>query len=53
GAPPKRDKENDDGDSVTIDEEFDAVSRRAPPLARFRPLPGVPPDRSRPLRGLR
>ena len=33
GAPPKRDKESDDGDSGTIDEELDAVSRRAPPLA--------------------
>jgi hypothetical protein len=30
GAPPKRDKEGDDGNSGTIDEELDSVSRRAP-----------------------
>jgi aryl-alcohol dehydrogenase-like predicted oxidoreductase len=33
GAPPKRDKESDDDNSGTIDEELDAVSRRALPLA--------------------
>src|SRR5664279_4288286 len=33
GAPPKRDKESDEGNSGTIDEELDAVARRAPPLA--------------------
>ena len=33
GALPNRGKENDDGDSGTIGEEFDAAPRRAPPLA--------------------
>jgi len=33
GAPPKGDKECDDGNSGTIDKELDAVSRRALPLA--------------------
>ena len=33
GALPKRDKESDDGNSGTIGEELDAVSRRALPLA--------------------
>ena len=44
GAPPKRDKENDDDNSGTIGEEFDAVSRRAPPLALpTEPKPAAPP----------
>jgi hypothetical protein len=33
GVLAKRDKESDDGNSGTIDEELDAVSRRPPPLA--------------------